>query len=29
MEIEDLKDRLREKINWWDATHIAGGYLGG
>jgi hypothetical protein len=29
MEIEELKDQLREKINWWDATHIAGGYLGG
>jgi hypothetical protein len=29
MEIEELKGQLREKINWWDATHIAGGYLGG
>ena len=29
MEIEELKDRLREKINWWDAAHIAVGYLGG
>ena len=29
MEIEELKDKLRGKINWWDATHIAGGYLGG
>lgn len=29
MEIAELKDRLEEKINWWDATHIAGGYLGG
>jgi hypothetical protein len=29
MEIEELKEQLVEKINWWDATHIAGGYLGG
>ena len=29
MEIEELKDQLTEKINWWDATHIGGGYLGG
>jgi hypothetical protein len=29
MEIEELKEQLAEKINWWDATHIAGGYLGG
>lgn len=29
MEIEELKEQLTEKINWWDATHIAGGYLGG
>lgn len=29
MEIEELKDQLKEKINWWDKTHIAGGYLGG
>jgi hypothetical protein len=29
MEIEELKEHLVEKINWWDATHIAGGYLGG
>ncbi len=28
-EIEDLKEQLKEKINWWDKTHIAGGYLGG
>ena len=29
MEIEELKEQLTEKINWWDATHIAGGYVGG
>ena len=29
MEIEDKKQELVEKINWWDATHIAGGYVGG
>ena len=29
MEIEELKDRLVEKIDWWDASNIAGGYLGG
>ncbi|MFA5110924.1 MAG: hypothetical protein WC443_05940 [Desulfobaccales bacterium] len=29
MEIEELKEHLAEKIDWWDATHIAGGYLGG
>ncbi len=29
MEIEELKERLVEKIDWWDASHIAGGYLGG
>ena len=29
MEIEELREQLVEKINWWDATHIAGGYLGG
>ena len=29
MEIEEKKKELAEKINWWDATHIAGGYLGG
>ncbi len=28
-EIEDLKAQLLEKINWWDETHIGGGYLGG
>ncbi len=29
LEIEALKERVTEKINWWDASHIAGGYLGG
>ena len=29
MEIEEKKQELVEKINWWDATHIAGGYVGG
>jgi len=29
LEIEELKEQLVEKINWWDATHIAGGYVGG
>ena len=29
MEIEELKEQLAEKIDWWDASHIAGGYLGG
>ena len=29
MEIEEIKEQLREKINWWDATHIGEGYLGG
>jgi hypothetical protein len=29
MEIEELKEQLAEKINWWDAAHIAGGYVGG
>jgi hypothetical protein len=29
MEIEELKDQLVEKIDWWDASHIAEGYLGG
>ena len=29
MEIEELKDQLAEKIDWWDASNIAGGYLGG
>ena len=27
--IEELKEQLAEKIDWWDASHIAGGYLGG
>lgn len=29
MEIEAMREQLLEKINWWDAQHIAGGYLGG
>jgi hypothetical protein len=29
LEIEDLKDQLADKINWWDAAHITGGYVGG
>lgn len=29
MAIEELKEQLAKKINWWDATHIAGGYVGG
>lgn len=29
MEIEDLKDQLAEKIDWWDAAHIAAGDVGG
>jgi hypothetical protein len=29
MEIEELKEQLAEKIDWWDASNIAGGYLGG
>ena len=29
MEIAEKKRELAEKINWWDPTHIAGGYLGG
>ena len=29
MEIEEIKEQLVEKINWWDATHIGEGYLGG
>jgi len=29
MEIEELKDQLAEKIDWWDASHIGEGYLGG
>jgi hypothetical protein len=28
-EIEELRERLREKVDWWDAAHIAGGYVGG
>ncbi len=24
MEIEELKEQLVKKINWWDAAHIAG-----
>ena len=27
--IEDNKAALIAKINWWDETHIAGGYVGG
>jgi hypothetical protein len=29
LEIEEMKERLIEKIDWWDAAHIAGGYVGG
>ncbi len=29
MEIEEKKRELAEKINWWDATNIGGGSLGG
>ena len=29
MEIEELKEHIVKKINWWDAAHIAGGYVGG
>ena len=29
MEIEELKEQLAEKIDWWDASHIGEGYLGG
>ena len=29
MEIAEKKRELAEKINWWDATHIGEGYLGG
>jgi hypothetical protein len=29
MEIEEIREQLVEKINWWDATHIGEGYLGG
>lgn len=28
-EIESIKSTLTEKINLWDAEHIAGGYVGG
>ena len=28
-EIETLKTNLTERINLWDAEHIAGGYVGG
>ncbi len=28
-EIEELRWQLAEKIDWWDAKHIAGGYVGG
>jgi hypothetical protein len=28
-EIETLKEQLAEKIDWWDESHIAGGYVGG
>ena len=28
-EIETIKERLAEKIDWWDQSHIAGGYVGG
>ncbi len=28
-EIETLKERLAEKIDFWDKSHIAGGYVGG
>lgn len=28
-EIEAKKEALMAKINWWDETHIAGGYVGG
>ena len=29
LEIEALKEQLAEKIDWWDASHIGEGYLGG
>jgi hypothetical protein len=29
LEIEELKGQIAEKINWWDAANIAGGYVGG
>lgn len=28
-EIESIKSNLTDKINLWDAEHIAGGYVGG
>ena len=28
-EIETMKEQLAEKIDWWDKSHIAGGYVGG
>lgn len=28
-EIESKKNELKEKINYWDAEHIPGGYVGG
>lgn len=28
-EIEEKKAALIAKINWWDAEHISGGYIGG
>ena len=28
-EIESGKRKLTEAIDWWDAEHIAGGYVGG
>ncbi|MFP3868655.1 MAG: hypothetical protein ACLFUU_10945 [Desulfobacteraceae bacterium] len=28
-EIETTKQKLLDKINYWDSEHIAGGYVGG
>ena len=28
-EIETMKEKLAEKIEWWDESNIAGGYVGG
>lgn len=28
-EIESMRHRLMEKVDMWDAEHIAGGYVGG
>lgn len=28
-EIDSIKSSITEKINLWDAEHIAGGYVGG